>query len=169
MLVASGRQQWALQRRRLWLEMAPEMKGGRGASAGRSSATAAPRGSAQWCARVSCEALSPDHREFVFCEDKGTCVVEGLVCEEATFAKCHLRLRREQPPGETVVAETLTCGGGGEGFERVAWLQIEPSSAPSALAILRDGVEFAADPINRYNIARGVIRLAFWGARKLRG
>ena len=110
------------------------------------NATAAPRGSAQWCARVSCEALSPDHREFVFCEDKGTCVVEGLVCEEATFAKCHLRLRREQPPGETVVAETLTCGGGGEGFERVAWLQIEPSSAPSALAILRDGVEFAADP-----------------------
>lgn len=32
-----------------------------------------------------------------------------------------------------------------------------------------DAVEFAADPINRYNVARGVIRLVAWSARKLRG
>lgn len=32
-----------------------------------------------------------------------------------------------------------------------------------------DAVEFAADPINRYNVARGVIKLVAWSARKLRG
>ena len=68
------------------------------------NATAAPRGSAQWCARVSCEALSPDHREFVFCEDKGTCVVEGLVCEDL----CQVPLEAEKG------AAAWGDGGGGD-------------------------------------------------------
>jgi hypothetical protein len=53
-----------------------------------------------------------------------------------------------------------------------------PAPAPSALPSVTeleleamrvvDAVELAADPINRYNVARAGIKLAAWVARKLR-
>ena len=66
--------------------------------------------------------------------------------------------RREEDAAKVVMEEEVSVEGPG----KLTCLEIEALRGV-------DIVEFAADPVNRYNVARGVIRLAFWGARKLRG